>query len=249
MRGHIILTLLLTKDPSTFNYNNYLRILRQEGVKQDIYVISAEPVQVKDNIVIKIPQHLPVPIRIGMTVNIALKNFDLSKYSHIFKVDGDVGLPLDYCKNLLEKCVPVAGRGAALLISTEFFINVMKGKYPACYCDDGYVSALSTALGHWPPEYDGKGKVVIPVIRQPLREFSYGYEYYKWGLPLSLLLLFSLILLLSNRKDFISVVNNIAGYISAFLRGERRYGWWRSYRYFRVRHAVTKFLQKLTKVL
>jgi len=248
MHKYKILTLFLTRDASAFDYNNYLRVLNQEGIDQDVYVVSAKPVPIKDNIVVEVPQHLPVPIRIGLTMNIVLRKFDLSKYSHIFKVDGDVSLPLDYCKNLLEKRAPVAGRGAALLISTEFFIKAMKGRYPINYCDDGYISALSIALGHWPPEYDGKGSVAIPIFRQPLREFSYGYEYYKWGLPFPFFLVHSFFLVIFGKKDLKSVGHNIAGYIHALLHKVNRYKWWQNYMYFRMQHAIANIFSFRKKI-
>jgi len=250
MHKYKILTLFLTRDASTFDYNNYLRVLNQEGIDQDVYVVSAKPVPIKDNIVVEVPQHLPVPIRIGLTMNIVLKKFDLSKYSHIFKVDGDISLPLDYCKNLLEKHVPVAGRGQALLISTEFFIKVMKGKYPINYCDDGYISALSIALGHWPPEYSGKDPIIMSNIKQSLkeqlpRELGYGYELYKYGFPFAFFIVYSLLLLVVGRKTFRSIIYNIAGYIYAHLHRINRYEWWQNYAYFRVRHTIMRAFQIL----
>jgi len=243
-----VLTLFLTKDVSTFNYSNYIRILKQNDIEQDVYVISAESIPVKNNIVIKVPQHLPVPLRIGLSINAALKRFDLSKYLYIFKIDGDVKLPLDYCKNLLEKRAPVAGRGAALLISTEFFIKILKGKYPLNYCDDGYISALSIAAGYWPPEYTGKGSLVIPILRQCSREFGYGYEYYKWGLPFAFFVISVPFLLIFGKKDLRSIIYNTAGYVSAFLHKEERYKWWRNYMYFRLQHTLIRVILIIKKV-
>lgn len=246
MSSSKVLTLFLTKDFSSFNHDNYVRVLKQKGIDQDVYVVSAEPVPVKNNIVVKVPQHLPVPIRVGLSINLALRRFDLSRYSHIFKVDGDVALPLDYLQNLLEKKTPVAGIGAAMLISMEFFVKALKGKYPVSYCDDGYVTALSIAMGYWPPEYTGEGYLNIPVIRQSLREFSYGVEYYKWGFPLPL---YAPFLLFFRKKDLKSVLYNMAGYLHAFMFRERKYEWWRRYLYHRLIRSVTRALSRIKKIL
>jgi len=221
-----VLTLFITKDASTFSKDNYLRVLNQKDVKQEVYVVSAEPVPVRNNIVVRVPQHLPVPIRVGLSVNLSLRKIDLSKYTHIFKVDGDIELPLDYLRNLLDKRAPVAGRGAAMLITVEFFTKALKGKYPVNYCDDGYISALSISMGYWPPEYDGSGRIYIPVVRQRQREFGYGIEYYKWGFPI---LIYAPLLLLSRNKDLRSIVCNVAGYLHATLHRVERYRWWREY--------------------
>jgi len=244
-----VLTFFLTKDSKTFSKINYLRVLMQNGILQDVYVVSAEPVSVERNIVIKVPQHLPLPVRIGISINIALKKFDIMKYDYIFKIDGDITLPLDYCKNILEKKPLVGGRGAALLISVPFFMRLLRGKYPVNYCDDGYISALSVAVGHWPPEYTGKGILVIPVVRQPLREYGYGVEYYKWGLPLTLLLVLSFVLLFTRKKDLKSIIYNFAGFIHAILNSEKKYPWWRSYRYFRLSHVIHRGVEIFKKVL
>ncbi|MEM0376187.1 MAG: hypothetical protein QXI90_00220 [Thermofilum sp.] len=240
-----ILTFFLTRDASTFDRENYERVRKQVGVKQDVYVVSAAPIQVEGNIVVPVPQHLPLPVRIGITINAALRRFDLSRYTHFFKVDSDVKLPPDYLLELLSRRAPVAGRGLALLISVKFLKEQLGGKYPVSYCDDGYISALSVASGWWPPEYSGR--LEFPVIRQPAREYAYGAEYYKWGLPFPLLILMSPALLATGRRDLRSLVCNIAGYIAAALRGEERYEWWRKYAYFRTRNFAKRMLGGLLR--
>jgi hypothetical protein len=174
-----ILTLFLTRDASTFIPENYKCVL-----EQDVYVISAEPIPIENNIVVKPPQ-APVPVRIGVTVNVALKKINIEKYTHIFKVDGDNLLPRDYLKNLLLKDAPVAGIGCAMLIKMDFFLKVMHGKYPVNYCDDGYIFALSMSLGFPAPIYSGAEKVFSPWSQFCIskeRTIGYGGEYWKWGL-------------------------------------------------------------------
>lgn len=240
--GARVLTLFLTRDASTFDSANYERVRRQLGVEQDVYVVSASPVRAENNIVVPVPKSVPLPIRIGVTINESLKLFDLSRYTHIFKVDGDIRLPLDYLSNLLSKGAHVAGRGAALLISVEFFLKHMGGRYPVSYCDDGYITALSIAYGVWPPEYDGGGRVSFPVLFQASREYAYGREHYKWGLPLPLFLVLSTLQLAARQRNLRGVVSRTAGYLSAALSGEGRYPWWREYMRQRVRHFAARLL-------
>lgn len=240
-----VLTLFLTKDASTFVRENYEGVKRQVGVKQEVYVVSAAPVPVENNIVIPVPQRFPLPLRIGVTINKALKRFDLSGYTHVFKVDSDVKLPPDYLADLLSKEVPVAGRGVALLVSVNFLQRCLKGKYPVNYCDDGYISAVSIARGLWPPEYSGRSPFRFPVAHQPFREFMYGREYYKWGLPLSILLLISPVLLARRQRDLKSAVCNLAGYLSAAVNRERRYPWWKNYAYYRTKHFACRLFRPL----
>ncbi|MEM1510535.1 MAG: hypothetical protein QW291_09235 [Thermofilaceae archaeon] len=225
-----ILTLFLTKDKTTFIWENYKRVRNQKGVIQDIYVISAKPIGIENNIVVRVPQHFPVPIRIGLSIRYALKIIDVTNYTHIFKVDGDIKLPLDYLINLLEKNTLVAGIGAALLISTKFFLTKMLGKYPLSYCDDTYILSLgASVLGKYPPGYDGIG--IIKTFPNPISkqiEFYYGIEYYKMGLSYKILLLRHLLFTLSNPFEGLkSIVYCSAGYISAIINREERYAWYK----------------------
>lgn len=240
-----ILTLFLTRDINTFKRENYEKVKNQVSVIQDIYVVSASPIPVENNIVVPLPQRFPLPIRVAVSINKALRKIDIEKYTHIFKVDSDVSLPPDYLINLLSTGKPVAGRGAALLISTTFFHRFLGGKYPVSYCDDGYISAVSIAHGWW-PSYSGKFRPVLcnpfRATYQPLREFAYGCEYYKWGLPFPLFVLLILFILTTGQKDLASLVHNLAGYLSSAIRGEQKYVWWRSYAYYRVKHLVDKAL-------
>ncbi|MHA1583355.1 MAG: hypothetical protein ACTSYM_12785 [Candidatus Baldrarchaeia archaeon] len=227
-----ILTLFLTKDESTFIRENYERVKYQKEVDQDIYVISAKPIHIENNLVIQVPQNLPVPLRIGLSIRAALRKINLKKYTHIFKIDGDIKIPLDYLCNLLKKGTPVAGIGPALLISVSFFIRNMSGEYPINYCDDGYISALYTSItGKLPPGYDGDG--VIETLPNPVSreiEFPYGIEYYKWGLPLKILLLNRLLFAINNPLEGVkSIVYCTAGYISASVNKIEHYGWWKNY--------------------
>ncbi|MEM0119224.1 MAG: hypothetical protein QXJ38_02420 [Thermofilaceae archaeon] len=237
--------MFLTRDTSTFVRENYERVRKQVGVVQDVYVVSASPVPVENNIVVPVPQSFPLPVRVGVSINKALERVGTQGYTHIFKVDSDAKLPLDYLVNLLSKCKPVAGRGVALLISIKFFHEFLKGKYPVNYCDDGYIAAVSIAHGWWPPEYDGGSFPLFPVIHQRQREYAYGCEYYKWGLPLPLFIFMTPVLLVTKQRDLRSVVYNLAGYLSALLRREKRYPWWRSYSYHRTKHIVSSIVQIL----
>jgi hypothetical protein len=247
-----VLTLFLTKDESTFIQENYERAKNQKDVDQEVYVISAKPIYIKNNIVIQVSQSLPVPVRIGLSIRNALKKIDVKSYTHIFKVDGDIKLPLDYLSNLLDKKTPVAGIGPALLISVPFFIDKMLGEYPINYCDDGYISAFYTSVvGNLPLGYDGDE--VIGTLPNPVSkkiEYSYGIEYYKWGLPLKILLLNRLIFILGKPLEGLkSIVYCTAGYISAVVKKYKCYNWWKDYKRFSMSPLSWKtYLLKIKKL-
>jgi len=249
-----ILTLFLTKDDTTFVEENYERVRCQKSVDQDIYIVSAKPIgNAKNNIVIHVPEDLPVPLRIGLTIRMALKKIDIARYTYIFKVDGDVKLPSDYLINLINKRVPIAGIGSAFVISTSFFFNRMSGKYPLNYCDDGYILALgASTLGMLPPRYDGIG--IIETSPTPISkevEHFYGIEYYKFGLPLKILLLNRLLLFVMRNplEGLKGIAYCISGYLSAVIRKEKRYDWWKTYsRIATSPHSWKIYLQYFRKV-
>ncbi|MEM3365320.1 MAG: hypothetical protein QXQ64_01390 [Candidatus Bathyarchaeia archaeon] len=228
-----ILSIFLTRDETTFLEENYKNVERQKGVHQNIYLVSAKPIgNHKNNFVVNVPSDLPIPFRIGISIRTLLRKIDLLSYTHIFKVDGDIKLPLDYLSNLLDKGGCVAGIGSALLISVSFFIERMMGAYPLNYCDDGYVLAFgASTLGVFPPSYDGNG--IIETLPNPISkniEYFYGTEYYKFGLPLKILLMNKLLFMLKNPIEGLkSLIYCISGYISAIVNREKRYEWCKNY--------------------
>jgi hypothetical protein len=242
--------LYFTKNKETFILKNYKSVVFQKGVSQDIYVVSAEPLDLKNNIVVSVMKNWPVPIKIGFSFNMAIRKVSLNNYTHIFKVDGDVILPDDYLINLLAKKAPVSGIGAAFLISVSFFKKFLKSKYPISYCDDGYISALAISLGVWPPKYDGTGNVLIPPVKYYIdREFMYGSEYYKWGMPLWFIIFLPFVSLIIRYRlkrfeyrSFKANLFNLTGYISAFFKREKKYYWWKGYSKYRTLHFISKFL-------
>ena len=84
------------------------------------------------------------------------------------------------------------------------------------------------------------------------REFLYGREYYKWGMP-GWLLIVSLILSVTRskrlkefqRRTFKQVIFNLAGYLSAMIRREKKYEWSDEYRKMRIRHFAENFIPLL----
>lgn len=249
-----VLTLYFTKNAETFNAESYRSLLAQRGVRQDVFIVSAESVGLPNNIIVPVKGDWPLPARIGYSFNVALTcvlrgdQRRLFEYTHLFKVDGDTVLPEDYLENLLRKHAPVAGAGSALLISVPFFVVVMGGKYPVNYCDDGYISSLSIALGAWPPKYDGGGKLKIPPVRLiPEREYAYGIEYYKWGMPLQLVVLLPVAARLlrvspHERRSLKAHLLNLAGYASAMLKRAPRYHFYQRYARARSRHFARRLL-------
>ena len=253
-----ILTIYMCKNRRVFHPENYASVVHQKGVEQDIYVVSTEPLMTEGvrDIVVPVKEEWPLPIRVGYSINTALGVLNragkkLDRYSYLFTVDNDVLLPSDYLKTLIAKGSPIAGVGPALLISTLFFLTKLNGKYPLKHCDDGYVAALSVSIGAWPPAYDGKGRLILPPIRYiHAREFAYGVEYYKWGLPTQLLILIPvasrlLKLMPHEKRSFGANLTNIAGYLWAALHRVKKYSFHEKYGRMRSRHFAEKSLRVL----
>ncbi len=254
-----VLTLYLCKDREHFDPRNFDSVRAQKGVDQEIVLVSAEPIRVEGalNVVVPVKREWPLPVRVGYSINAAIRRLQLgfglrlSDYDYILKVDSDVWLPPDYIENLTSKRAPVAGVGAALLISVPFFIVALKGVYPVKHCDDGYISALSISLGAWPPHYSGRGRLRVPPVRfEKKRELAYGIEYYRWGLSPILMLLLpfaSRLIRLAwhERRSFRAHITNAAGYLAAALRGTDKYAFHALYRKMRNRHFSERVLEIL----
>ena len=250
-----VLTLYLCKNQSDFSYLRFLSVMNQWGIKQRIFIVSAEPIRAEvPNIVVTTRKEWLLPVRVGFSVNVALRmiheknGISLRDFDYIFKVDSDLLLPRDYVYSLTSRRAIVGGVGAALLISVPFFMKATGGKYPINYCDDGYIFALSVSKGIWPVSYHAKKLLVPPVIFDYKREFAYGVEYYKWGLsPIMLLmvLIFSRFVGLRphEKRSIKAHIHNIAGYMWAFLHRVEKYHFWRDYRRMRNRHFAEKVLK------
>jgi hypothetical protein len=257
----MILTLYFTKDESTFNPRSLESVINQVGVVQKIYVVSASPIDLgrygfeTSNIVIPVKQSWPVPVRVGFSFNMALRltGEDVSRYEYLFKVDGDVVLPRDYLKSIISLNPLLAGYGQAMLISTKFFRVVLKGVYPMNYCDDSYIMAVAIARGIWPilPYKD----IDMPKASTlPQREYLYGVEYYKWGMPLPLLILHPLTRIYlkatgkmkkTQRKELKAYMWNLVGYIHASINREEKYWFHRDYGRMRILHLYHSLLSQL----
>jgi hypothetical protein len=253
-----VLTLYLCKDKRYFREKNFLSVKNQEGVDQRVFIISAKPIKVDaPNIVVPTKSDWLLPIRVSFSINIALKiielkyNVKLRDFDYIFKVDSDALLPSNYVKKLVSQPILVAGIGPALIISVPFFIKALSKKYPVTYCDDGFVTAKSIALGLWPRSLRSDSLIVPPVRFDSKKEFAYGIEYYKWGLSpllLALVLMFSRVLRLRphEKRSLRAHVANIAGYIWASLHGIEKYSFWQDYRRMRNRHFAESVLRALS---
>lgn len=264
-----VLTLYLTRDVSTFNLENFRSVCNQVFVKQDIYVVSADPIRLEGlalpvrNLVVPVKSTWPVQIRVAYSFNVALlllrkRGISLEDFDYIFKVDGDVRLPEDYLYNLISQKPLAGGFGAALLMSTKFFKHILGGRYPINYCDDGYIIAYAIALSGWIANYTGKGSIEIPLVATiPEREFVYGIEYYRWGLPIPILILLPIsriYLKITKRmkkhqvKPIRSYAYNFAGYLRAALLNIKKYEFHRNYKIMRLWNLYYKIIGKYFKV-
>jgi hypothetical protein len=251
-----VLTLYLVRGRKDFDAKRFLSVVRQRCVEQDVFIVSAEPIPgFRNNIVVRVPGEWPVPVRVAYSINKALielrrRGLRLEDYDYLFKVDGDVVLPEDYVAKLVERRPPVAGKGVAMLISTKFFRAGLRGRYPISHCDDSYILSRAVALGYWPREYTGPRGLVIESIKFFRdREYAYGAEYYKWGMPFTLLLLMSIINVVryhasGKGKPLLAWVWNIAGYLWAALRRLEKYEWSRDFARYRASFFVRKGLRR-----
>jgi hypothetical protein len=251
-----VLTLYMCRNRGHFKAENFASVVEQEGVEQEVFVVSAEPLGVEGlrNVVVPVKRSWPLPIRVSYSVNAALRilrlkhGVELRSFDYLFKVDSDVVLPRDYLARLTSTRAPVAGVGAALLISVPFFLAALGGAYPVKYCDDGYVGAKSVAMGAWPLSHEGLR--LPPVGYDKPREFAYGVEYYRWGLSpvfLALMPFASRVLRLRphERRRFKAHIVNVAGYLWAALHRLDKYEFHVDYRKMRNRHLAEKFLKIL----
>jgi hypothetical protein len=140
----MILTLVITKD---YIDPENMRMLQEQNITQDIYIVSAVPVDAVDNIVVDVDQSLPLGVRMGISINKALGCFDLNRYSHILKIDGDVSLCPGVIQRLLSLDEPICGTGNCLLVKVPFFIEVHKERWGECQGEDQYMILLPFALG------------------------------------------------------------------------------------------------------
>jgi len=256
--GVSVLTLYMCKDRSHFKMKNFASVLGQEGIKQEVFIVSAEPLGIEGlrNVVVPVKRDWPLPLRVSYSVNAALRilrikyGVELRGFDYLFKVDGDVLLPRDYVARLTSTRAPVAGVGAALLISVPFFLTALRGVYPVKHCDDGYVSAVSVAMGAWLLSHEGLR--LPPVGYDKPREFAYGVEYYRWGLSpllLALMPLASRVLKLKphERRRFKAHVVNAAGYLWAALHRLDKYNFHKQYRRMRNRHFAEKLFRSVLR--
>ncbi|TDA42123.1 MAG: hypothetical protein DSO07_00975 [Thermoproteota archaeon] len=252
-----VLTFYLCKNKNQFREQNFLSVKNQEGIDQRIFIVSAESIEIGvPNIVVPTKSDWLLPIRVGFSVNVALKIIEskykvkLTDFDYIFKVDSDVLLPKDYVRKLTSKSTFVAGVGPALIISVPFFVNILKKEYPVTYCDDGYIAAQSIALGLWPVSLSSDSLLIPPVVLDFKREFAYGIEYYRWGFSpmiLAMMLVLSRFLKLKphEKRSLKANVANMAGYFWAMFHRIKRYSFWKNYRKMRNRHFAEKALKFL----
>lgn len=247
-----VLTVYMAKD--VINEKCYNSVLRQEGVKQDIIVISAKKIEVANNFVADVPQEYPLPIRVGLSINRALPVYwDKKKYDYFFKVDNDVLLPPDYLLDLISKNKPIIGPGNAMLIEAGFFKNQFGSRWAITYSDDEYMKACAFAMGFIEQLWE-KDLNLDSVYRPSLsREYMYGKEYYKFGIPLWFMLV-RLIASIKNyfkrRTDRIPItmsIYSIGGYISALAT--KKYQWHNTFSKRWTMMHLRRFVSKLRRYL
>lgn len=78
------------------------------------------------------------PARVSKILNNGLRHVNLDDFDYILRVDCDAWLPPDFVEGNLQGSPDVCGLGAAMLIKTSSFQNVMGGKFDP-YSDDAAI--------------------------------------------------------------------------------------------------------------
>ncbi|MEM3695961.1 MAG: glycosyltransferase family A protein [Candidatus Bathyarchaeia archaeon] len=248
-----VLTLYITKD--TIDQKCYDSVLKQKGVRQDVIVVSAKKIEVSNNFVVEVPQSYPLPVRVGLSINRALKVYwNCEKYDYLFKVDGDVLLPQDYLLNLMSKNKPIVGAGCAMLIEAEFFKTQFGSKWAVTYADDEYMKAYAFAMGFINELWEKDDLGISFKYRPPLsRAYIYGKEYYKYGAPIWFMCL-RVIASIRNRIKKLATcipishsIYSFGGYVS--MLGTKKYEWHDDYARRLTKLYFQKFISKIKRYL
>lgn len=174
---------------------------------------------------------LDVPLRVGLCINAFLQWHGYEGYKWILKIDSDMTIPLGFFNVLNQKSDDIVyGCGAVVAISVKFFKTYLKGCYPVCNNDDGFLFAA--ALAHGKMEYE---QVPGSWHFFPRRALRYGVELYKYGFP------FWLILIQRNKmldKPFLAT-----GWIYGWVIRKKKYSFAPLYR----KKTLTRVKKKLFK--
>jgi len=177
--------------------------------------------------------NLTVGERVGISLTIAFKKYDISSYDYVVRLDEDFYFDEYFLEHNIRAGYDLIGCHGAMIIKSRKLVDLLGGAWAISPMDDAVVIDLFRAnhcrVLPWswirPPIY----------LRYPRDTFSrgmiFGRELYRNGYPLINLLLdmFSKIILsriiptLAYRRMKTSAVTGmLVGYIGAFLRREKR---------------------------
>ncbi|MEM2104444.1 MAG: glycosyltransferase family A protein [Candidatus Bathyarchaeia archaeon] len=107
-----------------------------------------------DVFIVKPDMNEHVGVRVGKAINTVLAAYDITKYTHIVKIDADVKLPIDYLENCLRTNADVIGLGPFMMIKIKPFLMLLNGRWPETPGDDAYVCLRFLSQGfkvaRWP---------------------------------------------------------------------------------------------------
>ena len=115
----------------------------------------------------------PLGLRVTRALNYALSSVSIKEYDYILKVDADVLLPKNFIEENLKVNVDiVGGSGRAMLIKSQTFLKVFKGRFPEVASDDTFLNLCTMSKG---------GKVAnwsVPPISLKISRKRHSWRYY-----------------------------------------------------------------------
>lgn len=171
-------------------------ILKQT-ISCSVVIVSASPIDHNimpkgvSAVLHKADMHQSTGVRVAQSLNVVLRKLEISDYDYILKSDSDVIYPQNFLEKNLAAKFDLMGRGCAMLINVDTFLEVMNGHFAEVNADDVYLMDIFVAYGYKVLSWNW---VLSPhIAREPRasrkRALGLGIDCFKLGkLPTSVLL-------------------------------------------------------------
>ena len=205
MYTNVIAFVLAYKEPPTLSLHSLLFQELNSHIKLDIVIVAAydSACQISSEIingfakspnkklvkclVVKVPHSevLEIGERVGFSLSLAMKIFDISRYDYILKLDDDVYLPKDFIKCHINASKELIGRGCAVLIKSSTYIELFNHSWPINVLDDFIViysieTFKRTRVMAW--RYIKQPLFLRPEIKVDIRRWlKTGFDYFVLG--------------------------------------------------------------------
>jgi len=174
-------------------------------------------------VVIAPNEMLSIGERVGVSLTLAFKKFDISKYDYMLKLDSDISFDEKFIEENIKGHYDLMGRGAGMIIKTDEFLKIFGHQWPISSIDDVYIVEAFRVKGckllAWKWIHPAK------LLKEPnysfKRVFRIGMEIYKLGIPFIDEIFILIYWFLKKRK--IMFIAHPFGYITAYLKKERKY--------------------------